>query len=79
MWSVTVDNMTGAQVIVVINNLVKYGGNLSLLIHELNATMTATQFKLFIDYAYRLREANVIDIVSWDDLVKRQTNPRMKR
>lgn len=79
MWSVTVDNMTGAQVIVVINNLVKYGGNLSLLIHEFNATMTATQFKLFIDYAYRLREANVIDIVSWDDLVKRQTNPRMKR
>ena len=53
-------------------------GALGLLWHDGDGADEAP-FKASMDYLYRLREANVIDLVNYDTVFKRFSNPRKAR
>ena len=78
MWSYTADGKTASEVATAINHAIKYGGSLGILWHDGDGTDEAA-FKASIDYLYRLREANVIDLVNYDTFFKRFSNPRKAR
>ena len=78
MWSYTADGKTFAQVETAINHAIKYGGALGLLWHDGDGA-DESPFKASMDYLYRLREANVIDLVNYDTVFKRFSNPRKAR
>lgn len=74
LWSVSADALTEAEVKTAINHAIRYGEHLGLLWHD-----TAANFAGVMNYLYVLKEANVIDVTTWDRLVQRQTNPRKLR
>ncbi len=49
-----------------------------LLWHDGDGTDEAA-FKASMDYLYRLREANVVDIVNYETFFRRFSNPRNAR
>ena len=68
----------GRKVRTAIDHAIKYGGALGLLWHDGDGTDEAA-FKASIDYLYRLREANVVDIVNYETFFRRFSNPRNAR
>ena len=78
MWSYTADGKSASEVATAINHAIKYGGALGLLWHDGDGADEAP-FKASMDYLYRLREANVIDLVNYDTVFKRFSNPRKAR
>ncbi len=78
MWSYTADGKTPAQVAATIDHAVKYGTSLGLLWHTGDGADEAT-FKASIDYLYRLREANVLDVVNYETFFKRMETARKER
>ena len=78
MWSYTADGKTFAEVRAAIDHAIKYGGSLAILWHDGDGTDEAA-FKASIDYLYRLREANVVDIVNYETFFTRFSNPRKAR
>ncbi len=78
MWSYTADGKTASEVATAVNHAIKYGGSLGLLWHDGDGTDEAA-FKASMDYLYRLREANVVDIVNYETFFRRFSNPRKAR
>jgi hypothetical protein len=78
LWSYTADGKTAGEVATAINHAVKYGGYLGILWHDGSGADEAT-FKASMDYLYRLREANIIDLVSYQTFFTRFANPRKAR
>ena len=78
MWSYTADGKTFSEVETAINHAIKYGGGLGILWHDGDGTDEAA-FKASVDYLYRLREANVIDLVNYDTFFKRFVSGRKAR
>lgn len=78
MWSYTADGKTANEVATAINHAVKYGGSLGLLWHDGDGADEAP-FKASIDYLYRLREANMVDLVNYETFFTRFSNPRKAR
>ncbi len=74
LWNVSGDGNTLAQNIAVIDHAVKYGEAVSILFHKVDGTTTCDQacFRSTIDYLTRLRDANVLDVVTWEQLYFRQ-------
>lgn len=77
IWSVAADSLTDTQTIAAINHAIKYGEHLGILWHDLPAT--PSYFTNVIDYLYRMREANVLDLTTFERLVTRQASPRKDR
>ena len=63
-----------SEVRTAIDHAIKYGGALGILWHDGDGTDEAP-FKSSMDYLYRLREANVIDLVNYETFFNRFTNP----
>ena len=78
LWSYTADGKTFAQVRTAIDHAIKYGGYLGLLWHDGDET-DETPFKDAVNYLYRLREANVIDVVNYETFFNRFVSPRKSR
>ena len=78
MWSYTADGKTFAQVETAVNHAIKYGGALGILWHDGDGADEAP-FKASMDYLYRLREANMIDLVNYETFFSRFTHPRKAR
>lgn len=78
LWSYTADGKTAGEVATAINHAVTYGGYLGILWHDGSGADEAT-FKASMDYLYRLREANIIDLVSYQTFFTRFANPRKAR
>ena len=80
-WNITAENNTSAENIAIIDHVVKYGEQVSLLWHKVDGTVTCgvTCFQATMNYLYRLQSANVLDVVTWDELYSRQLSPRRKR
>jgi len=57
---------------------VKYGGYFGINWHDGDGADEA-HFKASVDYLYRLREANVIDLVNYETFFNRFVNPRKAR
>ena len=77
-WSYTADNKTFASdVQPAIDHAIKYGGALGLLWHD--GVDEEAEFKLSMDYLYRLREGNVIDLVNYETFFQRFVHPRKAR
>lgn len=77
-WSYTADSKTfTSDVKPAIDHAIKYGGALGILWHD--AVDEEAEFKLAMDYLYRLKEANVVDVVSYETFFKRFTNLRYRR
>lgn len=74
LWSVAADSLTDTEVITAINHAIKYGEHLGILYHDTNAYFTKV-----IDYLSRMREANVLDVTTFERLVTRQASPRWAR
>ncbi len=78
-WSYTADSKTFASDIKpAIDHAVTYGGALGILWHDASGADEA-EFKASIDYLYRLREANVVDVVNYETFFRRFSNPRNAR
>ena len=78
-WSYTADSKTFASDIKpAIDHAVTYGGALGILWHDGSGANEA-EFKASIDYLYRLREANVVDVVNYETFFRRFSNPRNAR
>ena len=60
------------------DHAIKYGGYLGLLWHDGDGA-DETPFKDAVTYLYRLREANVIDVVNYETFFNRFVNPRKDR
>ena len=78
MWSYTADGKTFANVRTAIDHAIKYGGALGILWHDGDGTDEAA-FKASIDYLFRLKEANVIDVVNFETFFNRFVSPRKAR
>ena len=79
LWSYTADGKTfTADIRPLIDHAVKYGGFAGLLWHDGDGA-DETEFKASMDYLYRLREANVIDLVNYEQFFTRFSNPRKVR
>lgn len=78
MWSYTADGKTFAQVETAINHAIKYGGHLGILWHDGDGADEAP-FKASMDYLYRLKEANIVDVVNYETFFRRLTNSRKAR
>ncbi len=78
MWSYTADGKTFAEVRAAIDHAIKYGGALGILWHDGSGANEAP-FKSSMDYLYRLREANVIDVVNYETFFNRFSSPRKAR
>ncbi len=78
MWSYTADGKTFSEVETAVNHAIKYGGALGLLWHDGDGSDEAA-FKSSMNLLFRLREANVVDLVNYDTLFKRFSNPRKAR
>ena len=78
LWSYTADGKTFAQVRTAIDHAIKYGGYLRILWHNGDGADEAP-FKESMDYLFRLREANVIDLNSDATFFARFTSPRKAR
>jgi len=78
MWSYTADGKTFSEVETAINHAIKYGGSLGLLWHDGDGSDEAV-FKSSMNLLYRLREANVVDLVNYDTFFKRFSSPRKAR
>ena len=78
LWSYTADGKTFSEVRTAIDHAIKYGGYLRILWHDGDGADEA-HFKSSMDYLYRLREANVIDLNSDQTFFTRFTSPRKAR
>ena len=78
LWSYSCDGKSAADVQAVIDHAVKYGGFTGLLWHDGSGDDTAV-FRQSIDYLLRLRDANVLDVVSYQTFFNRLTDPRWVR
>lgn len=77
-WAYNAEGQTYNTVKGLIDNAVKYGGFVGILWHAPDGA-DLTVFKQVIDYLYRLREANVIDVPSCKQFYDRLTKPRKAR
>jgi hypothetical protein len=78
LWSYTADGKTFAQIRTAVDHAIKYGGYLGLLWHDGDETDEAA-FTASMDYLFPLKEANVIDLVSYETFFSRFINPRKAR
>jgi peptidoglycan/xylan/chitin deacetylase (PgdA/CDA1 family) len=78
LWSYTADGKTASEVATAINHAIKYGGGLGILWHDGDGADEGP-FKASMNLLFRLREANVIDLVNYDTFFKRFSNPRKAR
>lgn len=78
LWSYTADGKTFAQVETAINHAIKYGGHLGILWYDGDGADEAP-FKASMDYLYRLKEANIVDVVNYETFFRRLTNSRKAR
>lgn len=73
-------NDTVANTLLAIEHAVKYGEHIALLYHDLPDTVaTVNDFKSVMDYVARLRDANIVDVTTFDGLVRRQSSARWNR
>lgn len=70
---------SAATTMAVIDHAVKYGGQISLIYHDVPSTCDTTCFQTTINYLVRLRDANIIDVTTYSGLIRRQTVPRWNR
>lgn len=78
---ITAESNTFSQNRSAIEHAIKYGGTADLLWHKVDGSVTCNVacFKQVIDYLYVRKQAGVLDVVTWDELVSRQTSPRGRR
>lgn len=81
MWNVSAESVNLAGNIALIEHAIKYGEQLSLLWHKVDGTVTCNVacFHGVIDYLYIKQQAGQVDVVTWDQLMLRQKQPRIKR
>lgn len=77
-WAYNSDAKSFATVRGVIDNAIKYGGYVGLLWHA-PADADLTVYQQTVDYLYRLREANVLDVPNCKAFYNRLTYPRRTR
>lgn len=78
LWSYTADGKTASEVATAINHAIKYGGGLGILWHDGDGA-DESAFKSSMDLLFRLREANVADVVNYETLFRRFSSPRNVR
>lgn len=79
IWNYTADGKTfSSDIQPAIDHAVKYGGYFGINWHDGDGADEA-HFKASVDYLYRLREANVIDLVNYETFFNRFVNPRKAR
>lgn len=79
MWSYTADGKTFASdVKPLIDHAIKYGGAVGILWHDGSGADEA-EFKASMDYLYRLKEANIVDVVNYETFFNRLSNARKTR
>ena len=77
-WAYNAEGQTFSTVRGVVDNAIKYGGFVGLLWHAPDGA-DLTVFQQTVDYLYRMREANVIDVPSCKQFYDRLTKPRKAR
>jgi hypothetical protein len=70
---------TLGQMTALIDQAVDLGGYIVFFVHDLVGTPSAATFQGVVDYALRLRESNVLDIVSLQALLDELQRPRRQR
>ena len=74
LWNVNAESNTFAQNKAVIDHAMKYGESVSLLWHKVDGTVICQSacFRQTIDYLTLLRDANRLDVVTWEQLIGNQ-------
>lgn len=79
VWNYTADGkLFATDIKTIIDHAVKYGGYFGINWHDGDGADEA-EFKASIDYLYRLREANVLDVVNYETFFKRMETTRKER